>query len=90
MDDKADPSNGWAIAAVDGVPWPASRDLYGKLYKHQVTLTNFITTLRNTKVSFEVLNADIRDLPRCLDVGAYSRIEVSRWTGTRDPGTSNF
>lgn len=89
MDDKADPMNGWAIAAVDGVSWPASRDVYGKLYKHlEATLTRFVTALRNIRVSFDLLNVDVRDLPRHLD-GAYSRIEVGLGTPAQEQTAAN-
>jgi hypothetical protein len=77
MDDKADPSSGWPIVEVQQTPSPAQRDWYGKLYVYLYNLLNkFRDRLKEAKISFELYNLDVRELPQHLESNKYSRIEV--------------
>lgn len=56
---------------------PAPGDWYGKLFLFlHKTLKRFLGRLKETQVTFDLHNVDVRELPRNLEQGIYSRIEV--------------
>jgi hypothetical protein len=77
MDDKADPSNGWPILDIQRTSSLALRDWYGKLfvYLHRL-FQRFLNQLPKIRISFDLYNVDVNDLPRYLEFDRYSRIEV--------------
>jgi hypothetical protein len=77
MDDKADPSNGWPTLEVERTSSPAPRDWYGKLfiYLHNM-MKRFLDRLGKVRISFDLYNADVKELPQFLKHNKYSRIEV--------------
>jgi hypothetical protein len=77
MDDMADPSNGWPTLDVQQISSLALRDWYGKLfiYLHGV-LERFLDRLKKIRISFNLFNVDVNELPQYLEPGKYSRIEV--------------
>ncbi|KAN0076101.1 protein of unknown function (DUF4470) domain containing protein [Elaphomyces granulatus] len=78
MDDKADPSNGWPTLEVERTSSPAPRDWYGKLfiYLHNM-MKRFLDRLGKVRISFDLYNADVKELPQFLKHNKYSRIEVA-------------
>jgi hypothetical protein len=77
MDDKADPSAGWLVTDIEKSPWPAKWDWYGKLYTHIFDiLKQFLDTLQNNSIHFDLYNLDVKELPQHLQAGRYCRIEV--------------
>jgi hypothetical protein len=77
MDDKADPSDGWPVLDIQQTSSPALRDWYGKLfiYLHDV-VQRFLDRLKRTRISFDLHNVDVNELPQLLEFNKYSRVEV--------------
>lgn len=62
---------------VQQTPSPAPNDWYGKLFLYlRNVLKMFLDRLKKTQVSFDIYNVDAKELPRILEQGRYSRIEV--------------
>lgn len=77
MDDKADPSNGWPILDIQQTSSPALRDWYGKLFIYLYgMLERFLDRLKKIRISFDLYNVDVNELPQHLEFDKYSRIEV--------------
>lgn len=78
MDDQADPSAGWLTLDVNKTSSPAPEDWYGKLFffLHKM-FTKFLARLKKIRVDFDIHNVNVKELPRNLERGIYSRIEVS-------------
>ena len=85
MDDKADPSGGWPILDVQQTSSPAPRDWYGKLfiYLHDV-LKRFLDRLEKIRISFDLYNVDVKELPQHLEPNKYSKLEVCFSTNQLD------
>ncbi|PGH26457.1 hypothetical protein AJ80_01770 [Polytolypa hystricis UAMH7299] len=78
LDDKADPLAGWPIWQVHCTSVLAREDLYGKLFVYLCeVLERFQQRLVTTRVDFEIYNVDVKELPKLLERGKYSRIEVA-------------
>jgi len=78
MYDKADPSDGWLPLDVQQASSAAQRDWYGKLfiYLHSV-FHRFLDRLGTIRVSFDLYNVNVNELPQHLESDKYSRIEVA-------------
>ncbi|KAL5335956.1 hypothetical protein BJX70DRAFT_390353 [Aspergillus crustosus] len=78
MDDKADPLDGWPLRDVMQVQTAAKEDIYGKLYLYlRRVFEEFLGHLSKTKVDFQLLNIDARELPGTLQENRYTRIGVN-------------
>lgn len=79
MKDSADPLNGWSSEEVAATSsGAASADIYGKLFYYlQGLLRSFLNRLPSLKVSFELLQLDVAQLPEHIEHGTLSRIDVS-------------
>lgn len=78
MLDNADPLTGWSAKDVQetssGI---AKADIYGKLVVHvRNVLAAFLHRLSSSQISFVLYHEEASDLPKYLDRGSYSRIEV--------------
>ena len=77
MDDKADPSDGWPTLDVQRTAWPASQDWYGKLFTYICDeLKRFLECLGKAQINFDMYSVDVKELPRYLPHGKFSRVEV--------------
>ena len=77
MDDKADPSDEWPTLDVQQTSSPALRDWYGKLFIHlHGVLERFLERLKKIRISFDLYNVDVNELPEHLEFDKCSRIEV--------------
>lgn len=85
MMDSADPLDGWNLRQIFQISCgPASNDIYGKLFHHlQDLLSSFATQVISRKVSFELFNMDVNDLPKQLGSRQFARIEVMSVTKFR-------
>ncbi|OAA37382.1 hypothetical protein NOR_07081 [Metarhizium rileyi] len=78
MSDQADPSDGWPISDIIASSFPASNDWYGKLYTYlHGLLYKFVQRIGTANLHVELFNVDANILPQYVQIGKYSRIEVS-------------
>ncbi|KAM0286534.1 hypothetical protein ACHAO9_008162 [Fusarium lateritium] len=91
MRDNADPLNGWSAKEVESTPnGPAKADIYGKLFHHlRSVLRAFLDSIAGLKVSFSLLQVDVRTLPGRLTDGTFDRIEASNITDSCYLGIDN-
>lgn len=78
MSDQADPSDDWPVSDINASLFPASNDWYGKLYTYlHGLLFKFVTRIGTASFHVELYNVDANLLPQYIELGKYSRIEVS-------------
>jgi hypothetical protein len=77
MDDKADPSDGWPVLEIQQTSSPAIQDWYSKLfiYLYEV-FQRFLDRLKKIRISVDLYNVDVNELPQHLEFNKYSKIEV--------------
>ncbi|KAL2293460.1 hypothetical protein FJTKL_05361 [Diaporthe vaccinii] len=84
MPDNADPLTGWSAKEVHNTSAGlAKADIYGKLFVHlRTVLAAFLHRLSSLQISFVLYQEDASALPKYLNRGSYSRIEVSNIADT--------
>lgn len=80
MPDNADPLTGWSAKDVHNTSAGlAKADIYGKLFVHlRTVLAAFLHRLSSLHISFVLYHEDASALPKYLNRGSYSRIEVCK------------
>lgn len=80
MPDNADPLTGWSAKEVHNTSAGlAKADIYGKLFVHlRTVLAAFLHRLSSLQISFVLYQEDASALPKYLNRGSYSRIEVCK------------
>ncbi|KAM0319007.1 hypothetical protein ACHAPQ_010503 [Fusarium lateritium] len=91
MHDNADPLDGWSAKDVESTLYgPAKADIYGKLFHYlRSVLRAFLGRIAGLKVSFRLLQVDVRMLPGRLTDGTFDRIEASNITDSCYLGIDN-
>lgn len=78
MPDNADPLTGWSLKDVQQTSSGLGKaDIYGKLVVHlRTVLAGFLHRLSSSQISFLLYHEEASNLPKFLNCGSYSRIEV--------------